>query len=269
MAIQVKHIEEVDNAIEATCETAGKTEGKHCSVCNEIMLAQNVIEKKPHNYKDGVCENCGARETEECEHTDSEMKNNAKQHWEECKDCGEKITGTLENHKYETFTANDDGTHSSTCTVCSYKLKENHAYVDGECEDCGAEEPKEETCEHDYDLEKNKTHHWEECSKCNDKKAQEEHKYGDYTDNKNGTHSATCTVCGYKMTEEHETDGTCPDCKNDESNSGNEDDKNNNTNNGNTNKDENNTYPNFTEKFRHKQNEPFSRRHSSDYRRRK
>ena len=42
------HSEVVDNAVEATCTSTGLTEGKHCSVCNEVLVAQQVIGLKPH-----------------------------------------------------------------------------------------------------------------------------------------------------------------------------------------------------------------------------
>ncbi len=44
------HSEAIDKEIPATCVMAGKTEGKHCSVCNEILLAQKPIDKLEHNY---------------------------------------------------------------------------------------------------------------------------------------------------------------------------------------------------------------------------
>ena len=37
-----------DAAVEATCKTAGKTAGKHCSVCNEVIEAQTEIPVKEH-----------------------------------------------------------------------------------------------------------------------------------------------------------------------------------------------------------------------------
>ncbi len=42
------HMEAIDAAIKATCTTDGKTEGKHCSVCNEVLVAQNVVAKLGH-----------------------------------------------------------------------------------------------------------------------------------------------------------------------------------------------------------------------------
>ena len=42
------HTEVVDKAVAATCTTDGKTEGKHCSVCNKVLVAQTVVEKLGH-----------------------------------------------------------------------------------------------------------------------------------------------------------------------------------------------------------------------------
>ncbi|MBP3411969.1 MAG: metallophosphoesterase, partial [Oscillospiraceae bacterium] len=42
------HTEVTDKAVAATCTTAGKTEGKHCSVCNAVLVAQQTIPAKGH-----------------------------------------------------------------------------------------------------------------------------------------------------------------------------------------------------------------------------
>ena len=42
------HTEVVDAAVDATCTEAGKTEGKHCSVCNEVLVAQEVVDALGH-----------------------------------------------------------------------------------------------------------------------------------------------------------------------------------------------------------------------------
>ena len=42
------HTEVKDAAVAATCTTAGKTEGSHCSVCNAVLKAQHTISATSH-----------------------------------------------------------------------------------------------------------------------------------------------------------------------------------------------------------------------------
>ncbi len=48
------HTVVTDKAVAATCTTAGKTEGSHCSVCNAVMKAQQSIPATGHSYDNGV-----------------------------------------------------------------------------------------------------------------------------------------------------------------------------------------------------------------------
>ena len=44
------HTEVVDAAVAATCTEKGKTEGKHCSVCNTVLVAQEEVSALEHSY---------------------------------------------------------------------------------------------------------------------------------------------------------------------------------------------------------------------------
>ena len=56
------HTEAVDTAVAPTCTETGLTEGKHCSVCNEVLVAQTVVDALGHSYDDdadATCNVCG------------------------------------------------------------------------------------------------------------------------------------------------------------------------------------------------------------------
>ena len=44
----------IDHAIAPTCTETGLTEGEHCSVCNEVLVPQEVVPANGHNYADVV-----------------------------------------------------------------------------------------------------------------------------------------------------------------------------------------------------------------------
>ena len=57
----VGHTEEILPAVAATCTEDGLTEGKKCSICNEILIEQEVIPATGHTWKGTGCENCDAK----------------------------------------------------------------------------------------------------------------------------------------------------------------------------------------------------------------
>ncbi len=58
------HTEVIDEAVAPTCEDTGLTEGKHCSVCNEVLVVQEVVDALGHTEEtipavDATCEGTG------------------------------------------------------------------------------------------------------------------------------------------------------------------------------------------------------------------
>ncbi len=67
------HTEVVDAAVAATCTTVGKTEGKHCSVCYAVIVAQTEIAALGHKFENYIYNNdatttADGTETATCEH---------------------------------------------------------------------------------------------------------------------------------------------------------------------------------------------------------
>ena len=59
------HAEVTDRAVSATCIDTGLTEGKHCSRCNVILVAQTTVAAKGHSYNNRICSTCYAHQPSE------------------------------------------------------------------------------------------------------------------------------------------------------------------------------------------------------------
>ena len=73
------HTEVIDQAVEATCTAPGKTEGKHCSVCHAVIVAQEVVPMKEHTAvtvpgKAATCTEAGLTDGEKCSVCGKELK---------------------------------------------------------------------------------------------------------------------------------------------------------------------------------------------------
>ena len=105
------HTEVIDAPVPATCTTEGKTEGKHCSVCQEVLVAQETIPALDHDYGTGsICSRC----------------NN-------CKLCNKIIT-TAADHDARCVL---NPTYETLCTKCNtkYITADGHP-VCGVCDGC-------------------------------------------------------------------------------------------------------------------------------------
>lgn len=148
------HTEIVDSAINATCTSDGLTEGKHCSTCNTVIVAQQSIPSS-HSYDNGVI-------TQQSTCTAKGIKTFT------CSGCGGTKTESVNptGHKYDKgvvtkqATCSSEGVKTFTCTTCheiknSTISKTDHNYDSGsyksqptcekngvkafKCRDCGYE----------------------------------------------------------------------------------------------------------------------------------
>lgn len=161
------HNEVTLEAVPATCTATGLTEGKQCSACNKILLAQTVTPITDHEFtvtvpgKPVTCTEDGYTEHKKCAHCD------ATQGKEEidtdghvfvkyiCTVCGQR-DGSCEHKnrvmKYTAPTCTDAGSQSFWCPDCNYESMEildkiAHSYSGGKCSGCGAIDP-DSICNH-------------------------------------------------------------------------------------------------------------------------
>ena len=113
------HTEVVDAAVAPTCTATGLTEGKYCSVCNEVLVAQETVAALGHTevVDAAVAPTCIATGLTEGKH---------------CSVCNEVFvaqeTVAALGHNYNEVVAKrtcaTDPKVTYTCSVCSYSYEE-------------------------------------------------------------------------------------------------------------------------------------------------
>ena len=150
------HTEVIDEAVAPTCTSAGLTEGKHCSVCNQTIVAQREIEALEHlevndNAISSTCFASGKTQGSRClvceavivQQEDAPIKDHSECNWHEiptndcasdyyyvriCTDCkaieyGFKDNGITHPHDFEMTVV------EATCT--------SEGYIKIVCKNCG------------------------------------------------------------------------------------------------------------------------------------
>ncbi len=211
------HTEEIIPAVDATCTVPGKTEGKKCSVCGEILVAQEDTPLADHTGEiipavDATCTALGKTEGKKCSV------------------CGEILVAQedvpMKDHSYGAWAQYNNGTtHRRTCENCPAYEEEGHNFTgeirkiegsnfhDYKCEKCdaygvGTTHNLKEAC---YEAEATVTvidgdeaNHKVTC-KCSREKTEAHTWSGWVADPENktddqGKMSNTCEVCSYKKT---------------------------------------------------------------------
>ena len=123
-----EHIEAIDAKVDATCTEPGKTEGKHCETCGEVLVAQEEIPAKGHT------EVIDAKVEPTCTEP-------GKTEGKHCSVCNEVLVAQEEipaiGHKWDNGkvtkepTATEDGVKTFTCTACG-ETKEEPVPATGE-----------------------------------------------------------------------------------------------------------------------------------------
>ncbi len=105
------HTEVIDQAVAATCTEKGLTEGKHCSVCNAVLVEQTEIEALGHDYATEFTTDQAATCTE---------KGSKSKHCSRCEEKTEVTEIAALGHTGGTATC----TEKATCTRCNTQYGE-------------------------------------------------------------------------------------------------------------------------------------------------
>ncbi len=126
---ELGHTEVVDKDVKPTCTTTGLTEGKHCSVCNEIIIEQEVIAVLGHaeeviKGKEATCLEDGLTDGIKCSVCDEILEE-------------QEVVPAI-GHNYQTVVANptctEKGYTAYTCSACGNTYVDNYVDATGHTE---------------------------------------------------------------------------------------------------------------------------------------
>ena len=132
------HTEVIDKAKAADCINAGLTEGKHCSTCQEIIVAQTVIaalghEKTQHAAKAPTCTEFGWNAYETCKRTGCTYSTYAEK---------SALNHDVQSHTAKAPTCTEIGWDAYvTCSRCNYSTYAEKPALNHDVQSHGAKAP--------------------------------------------------------------------------------------------------------------------------------
>ena len=184
------HTEVEDAAVAATCTTAGKTAGSHCSVCNAVIKAQEEIPAAGHTEVEdaavaATCTTAGKTAGSHCSVCNAVIKAQ-----EEIPAAGHSFG---EWEKVKSSTCNDKGSQKRACKVCGY-TETKDVDANGHTWEKDYTVDKEPTCT----TEGSKSIHCKNCDEVKDSAVIKALGH-DFTGKWKVTKKATCTETGTKI----------------------------------------------------------------------